>query len=101
MSYGLGRLRPALRSALASTWAQIVFLVRAPYDRVTAISKQARANDARCLEHLSLRSEAVYNFQLAVLPRRVLGGSCGARSPYPRYPPSWPTCGMLLDYSDM
>ena len=38
------------------------------YERLTNMAKQARANEAQLLEHLILRAEAIYNFQLPVPP---------------------------------
>ena len=40
-----------------------VFLDGDPYERLTTMSKQARATEAQFLEHLILRAEAIYNFQ--------------------------------------
>ena len=47
---------------------RVVFLGRDPYERLTNMAQQARANEAQFLEHLILRAEAIYNFQLPVLP---------------------------------
>ena len=45
-----------------------VFLDSDPYERLTNMAQEARANEAQFLEHLILRAEAIYNFQLPVLP---------------------------------
>ena len=45
-----------------------MFLERDPYERLTKMAQQARANEAQFLEHLILRAEAIYNFQPPVLP---------------------------------
>ena len=45
-----------------------VFLEYEPYERLTKMAQQARANEAQFLEHLILRAEAIYNFQPPVLP---------------------------------
>ena len=45
-----------------------VFLDGDPYERLTTMAQQARANEAQFLEHLILRAEAIYNFQPPVLP---------------------------------
>ena len=47
-----------------------VFLDGDPYERLTTMAQQARANEAQFLEHLILRAEAIYNFQLPLPPRR-------------------------------
>ena len=39
-----------------------------PYERLTNMVTQARANEAQFLEHLILRAEAIWNFQPPVLP---------------------------------
>ena len=47
-----------------------VFLDGDPYERLTNMAQQARANEAQFLERLILRAEAVWNFQpLPPLPR--------------------------------
>ena len=49
----------------------ILFLEHEPYERLTNMAQQARANEAQFLEHLILRAEAIYNFQPPVpLPPR-------------------------------
>ena len=45
-----------------------VFLDGDPYERLTTMAKQARANEAQFLEHLILRAEAIYNFQPPLPP---------------------------------
>ena len=45
-----------------------VFLDGYPYERLTNMAQQARANEAQFLEHLILRAEAIYNFQPPVPP---------------------------------
>ena len=45
-----------------------VFLDGHPYERLTNMASQARADCRQFLEHLILRAEAVWNFELPVLP---------------------------------
>ena len=47
---------------------RVVFLGRDPYERLTNMSQQARANEVQFLEHLILRAEAIYNFQPPLPP---------------------------------
>ena len=45
-----------------------VFLDGYPYERLTNMAQQARANEVKFLEHLILRAEAIWSFQPPVLP---------------------------------
>ena len=51
----------------------VLFLGRDPYERLTNMAKQARANEAQFLEHLILRAGLIWNFQPSVLPAIVAG----------------------------
>ena len=64
-----------------------VFLDSDPYERLTTMAQQARANEAQFLEHLILRAEASGTSSRLCRPLRVLGGSCGARILRPSCPP--------------
>ena len=100
--------RPPSTPRRTTTWrvaatvevSPCVFLDGYPYERLTNMAQQARANEAQFLEHLILRAEAIYNFQPPVPPPpRVPGGSCGVRrSVSQSCRPSWPTCATLLDH---
>ena len=56
------------RAAATVEVSPCVFLDGYPYERLTNMAQQARANEAQFLEHLILRAEAIYNFQPPVLP---------------------------------
>ena len=47
-----------------------VFLDSDPYERLTTMAQQARANEAQFLEHLILRAEVIWNFQPPLPPSR-------------------------------
>ena len=78
------RFRSAISVADSRTWPQfnlntnapdrrcggspcVLFLGRDPYERLTSIAKQARANESQFLEHLILRAEVIWNCQPPVL----------------------------------
>ena len=46
-----------------------MFLGDDPYERLTNMATQARADRRQFLEHLILRAEAIWNFQPPVPPR--------------------------------
>ena len=47
---------------------RVLFLDNDPYERLTNMATQARVNRSQFLEHLIVRAEAIYNFELPVLP---------------------------------
>ena len=47
-----------------------MFLQSDPYERLTNMAKQARANEGQFLEHLILRAELIWNFQPPLPPSR-------------------------------
>ena len=68
--------RPPSTPRRTTTWrvaatvevSPCVFLDGDPYERLTNMAQQARANEAQFLEHLILRAEAVWNFQPPRVP---------------------------------
>ena len=88
------------RAAATMEVSPCVFLDGYPYEWLTNLAQQARANEAQFLEHLILRAEAIYNYQPPVLPApRPWWNLCGARRSVSRScPPSWLTCATLLDH---
>ena len=65
---GLRSWRPAPSLALASFWSGSYSWGSDPYEWLTTMAQQARANEAQFLEHLLLRAEAVWNFQPPLVP---------------------------------
>ena len=57
-----------------------------PYERLTNMAQQARANEAQFLEHLILRAEAIYNFQPPVLPVPRPWWKLWSKGPEPEMP---------------
>ena len=64
---------PAVAVCPGEFLERVVFLESDPYDRLTSMAQQARANEAQFLEHLILRAEAIYNFQPSVVAEFVVG----------------------------
>ena len=56
------------RAAATVEVSPCVFLDGDPYERLTNMAQQARANEAQFLERLILRAEAVWNFQPPRVP---------------------------------
>ena len=56
------------RAAAIVEVSPCVFLDGDPYERLTNMAQQARANEAQFLEHLILGAEVIGSFQPPVLP---------------------------------
>ena len=63
-----------------------MLLGRDPYELLTNMAQQARANEAQFLDHLILRAEAIYNFQPPVLPPSRPWWKLWSKEPAPEMP---------------
>ena len=81
------RTRPlAPRLALVSSLERVVFLRDEPYERLTHMAQQARADRRQFLEHLILRAELIWNFQPPVPPPPRPWWKLWSEEPVPEMP---------------
>ena len=63
-----------------------MFLQSDPYERMTNMAQQARANEVQFLEHLIVRAEAIYHFQPPLLPPPRPWWKLWSKEPAPELP---------------